>query len=197
MNYKELSELLQESVDFGDKKGFAETVKQFIKTASEEDAAEYLASFVHTYFTTYKADAAAGLMQIILQEKQSLGFVYFPDNTFFRSAILHGSLDLFNCYNEEFVQPYLKKKPKVNADEFYADLMSVVDSYTEVEDKKAKQLVKGMHFNGAFGKAEENPNLMFINKEDYDIMDATIEKYNAIIGRRLIMKKLENIYSKI
>ena len=136
-------------------------------------------------------------MEMIIRKNINVGFVNFPDNNLFRVAVLHGSVDLFDCYVEEFCQPYLEKNKTIDAAELYIGLVPVVEFYIEEQAAQEQPLIKGVHFNGAFGRSEELPNAVLINSEDYEQMNATVEKYNALVGRKAILKKLNYIIDNL
>lgn len=197
MELEELTEALNECLDYGDKDCFNEKVDVLLNKVNEERAAELLASYLYHRYTTSKADSIAGLMEMIIRKNMNLGFINFPDNNLFRVAILHGSVDLFDCYNEEFCQPYIKKNKKIDAAELYIDLIAVVEHYIQEQTEQEQPVIKGVHFNGAFGKSEEFPNAVLINNEDYEQMNATVEKYNALVGRKAILKKMNDIIDNL
>ena len=114
----------------------------------------------------------------------------FPENDMFRAAILRGSVDLYECYIEEAIVPFVKGKSDNKTVECYMELLTVAERLTEDFFPKYVRCVKGMDFNGAYAQSKENPNAVLINRENYEIMDDVVEKYNAIIGRRDILKDL-------
>jgi hypothetical protein len=193
MELQELTEALNECLDYGDKTCFSEKIDLLLNQVNEERATELLATYLYNRYTSYKADSIAGLMEIIIRKNLNVGLVNFPDNNLYRVAVLHGSVNLFDCYLEEFCQPFLKKNESIDAVEFYIALVSVVNFYKEKEEEILLPLVKGMDFNGAFGELDEYPNAVLINKEDYEVMNTIVEKYNAIVGRMKILKKLNQI----
>jgi len=119
MELPALTKTLDECLKYGDKACFEKNVQKLLNKVSEERATELLASYLYNRYTTFKADSIAGLMEIVIRKNLNLGLVNFPDNNLFRAAILRGSVDLFDCYIEEFAQPYLKKDKKVDAIGFY------------------------------------------------------------------------------
>lgn len=191
--YAELKEKLQESIDCGNLKSFKEEIKIFIDDSEDDVAAQYLGLYIYEYYTTYKANAAAGLMQAVLQEKLDLGIVGFPDNIFFRIVVFRGSVDLWECYLEDFAQPYLEKNTSIDKLDFYCEMYALLTQYTEEIDEKEERVLKGVHFNGVFGEVENSPGVRFIHSEDFEIMDNVVEKFNAIIGRRVILKQIEDL----
>ena len=185
MEIEELTEALNECLDYGNKACFSEKVDLLLNQVNEERATELLASYLYNRYTTYNADSIAGLMEMIIRKNINVGFVNFPDN------------DLFDCYVEEFCQPYLEKNKTIDAAELYIGLVPVVEFYIEEQAAQEQPLIKGVHFNGAFGRSEELPNAVLINSEDYEQMNATVEKYNALVGRKAILKKLNYIIDNL
>jgi len=133
----------------------------------------------------------AGLMQMILQDNPNLAQLKFPENYFFRLAVLKGSMDLYECFIEEAVEPFLKGKDEDEQAEYYLELFLVASNLNDHFFPQYVPCVKGMDFNGAFGVDENNPAVSLIHTEDYEILDDVVEKYNTIIGRRDILKNLE------
>jgi len=193
MELNELTSKLNECLDHGNRACFSKEVEELLANVSEERAASLLSEYLFNRYTSHKADSIAGLLEIILRKNVNLGSVNFPDNNFLRVAILRGSNDLFDCYLEEFCTPYLESNKKIDEDEFYIDLLATVDRYLEKLDNQEQPVIKGMHFNGAYGQPDDNPNAVVINRQDYEIMNDTVEKYNTLVGRKAILNKLNQI----
>lgn len=173
-----------------DAKGLAENVDELLKVSKQEEACYDLATRLFARYNTFKADSTAKLMEIIIRQKPRLAMLKFPENDMFRAAILRGSMDLYECYIEEAIEPFLKGKSENKTVDCYMELYNVAEQLADDSFPKYVRCVKGMDFNGAYAKSEENPNAVLINQEDYEIMDEVVEKYNTIIGRRDILKDL-------
>lgn len=193
MTKKELFQELDDCYDYGDKNGMLENIKNYQKSVTEEDASRDLAEYFFLKYTTYKADAMAGIMQMILQDNPNLALLNFPENYFFRLAVIKGSMDLYDCFMEVAIEPFLEGKDEDEKGDYYVELYSVASNLNDKFLPEYVPCVKGMDFNGIFGVYENNPSISLINTEDYETINDVVEKYNTIIGRRDIVKNLEEI----
>jgi hypothetical protein len=190
MNKERLFLELDDSYTYGDKKRFIENVKIYQKLVTEDEASRDLAEFIYIKYTTYKADAMSGLMQMIIRENPNLALLKFPENYFYRLAVIKGSMDLYECYIEEAIELFLKDKDEDAANDCYTELVCVAEKLNDHFFPHYTPCIKGMDFNGVFGTHEKDPEISLILKEDYEIMNDVVEKYNTIIGRRDIIKDL-------
>lgn len=164
---------------------------EFLKISDDEEVSKELSALLFKRYTTFKAEGLAKFMEIFIRKKTELALLRFPENYFFRLAVLRGSMELYECYMEEAIEPYLKDKSEDDTFDFYIELQSIAEQLTEAFFGKYVKCIKGLDFNGAFGRYPENENLVLINKEDYEILDDAVEKYNTIIGRRDILADLD------
>lgn len=191
MSKEELFQEFDDCFDYADKKGMLENIKNYQKSVSEEEASRDLAEYIFFKYTTFKADAMAGFMQMMIQDNPNLALLKFPENYFFRLAVIKGSMDLYDCFIEEAIEPFLKGKNEEDKEDYYLELYNVA---TKLNDKFFPQYVrcvKGMDFNGIFSTYENNTAVSLIHTEDFEIMDDVVEKFNTIIGRRDIIADLE------
>lgn len=191
MSKQELFQEFDDCFDYADKKGMLENIKNYQKSVSEEEASRDLAEYIFFKYTTFKADAMAGFMQMMIQDNPNLALLKFPENYFFRLAVIKGSMDLYDCFIEEAIEPFLKGKNEEEKGDYYLELYNVA---TKLNDKFFPQYVrceKGMDFNGIFGVYEKDSAISLIHTEDFEIMDDVVEKFNTIIGRRDIIADLE------
>jgi hypothetical protein len=191
MNKEELFKKLDGCYAYGDKQGIKENIKSYQEFVSEEEASKDLAEYIYAKFTTYKADAMAGIMQMGIQTNPNLALLKFPENYLFRLVVIKGSMDLYECFMEEAIEPFLKDKDEDEQLDYYMDLYTVAIQLDDAFFPQYTACVKGMDFNGAFGIHEENPAISLIHTADFEILDDVVEKYNTIIGRRDILKDLE------
>jgi hypothetical protein len=190
MNKEELFEQLGNSYDYGDKKRFIENVKSYQQMVTEEEASRDLAEFIFKNYSSFKADSMAGLMQMIIRENPNLALLKFPENYFYRLAVLKGSVDLYECYIEEAIIPFLKDKDEDTVCDCYNELVCVAEKLNDHFFPAYSPCIKGMDFNGVFATYEKDPEISLIRNEDYEIISDVVEKYNTIIGRRDIIKDL-------
>lgn len=173
-----------------DFRGLELNIDKLIDVSSEIDACVVLSQLLLKKYTTYSADATAKLMETIIRKKPNLALLEFPSNYFFRLSIICGSMDLYECYIEEAIEPYLKGKDEDEISNCYFELYEIANEIDDTLFAKEVPCVKGMDFNGAFAPYEGNSDVVLINREDYEIMNNVVEKYNAIIGRRNIISDL-------
>jgi hypothetical protein len=178
-----------------DAKNLLLNVEELLKVTTEEDASMELSQQLFTRYNTFRADAIAKLMETIIRKYPNLAMLGFPANYFFRLAIVRGSVDLYECYIEEVIEPFLVGKTEDEITECYLDLYSVAEKLTESFFPHYVRCVKGMDFNGTFSRYEKDNNIALIHQEDFEIMDDVVEKYNTILGRRDILIDLEKRYN--
>jgi hypothetical protein len=191
MNKEELFENLDECYGYGDKKGLLQNIEEYQKNVSEEEASRDFAEYIYLRYTIYKADALAGLLQMMIRSNPNLAFLKFPENFLYRLVIIKGSVDLYECFMQEVIEPYLKDKDEDDQLDYYMDLYTTAIQINDHFFPTYAQCIKGEDFNGAFGTYEENAAVSLIHTEDFKTMDDVVEKYNTIIGRRDIIKDLE------
>jgi hypothetical protein len=191
MKKEELFENLDECYSYADKKGLLENIQEYQKDISEEDASRDFAEYIYLKYTTYKADALAGLLQMMIRDNPNLALLKSPENFLYRLVIIKGSVDLYECFIEEAVEPFLKGKDEDDQLDYYMDLYTTAIQLNDHFFPTYVKCVKGMDFNGIFSTYEENPAVSLIHTEDFETMDDVVEKYNTIIGRRDIIADLE------
>lgn len=190
MNNETLLREIENCINQCDIVRLSKNVELLLNTTSLDAACKELANLLFNSYTSFKAAATAKMMEVILRVSPSIGLEEFPDNYFFRLAVIRGSFDLYECYREEIVDPFLSNKAKDEIIECFIDLAVIADGYDQTILQNYNRIQKGLHFNGAFGEYENNENVVLINREDFDIMDDVVEKYNAIVGRRDIIRDL-------
>lgn len=190
MNKTNILKLLNNSINEGRQEAFAEHLDTMLTNYSDIKACESLAKIIADQYTRYRADYLAIFLEIIIRRKPSLATLNHPLNDIFTVVLFSGAVDLYDCYIEEAIQPYLVN---LNADEqmiFYKELSKVAAELNESFLNEYNECVKGREYNGPFGMDETSENAVLINKEDYDVIDKAVAKYNMIIGRRNILKDL-------
>lgn len=173
-----------------DAEGLTKNVETLLTLTDEDDVCKGLSLMLFKRFTTYKAESTALLMQTIIRVNPQLALLKFPENHLFRIAVLKGSIELYECYIEEAIEPFLKGKTEDELFECYSDLYATADMVNEAFFPKYVKCIKGMDFSGAVKQDGAHSNLMLINEEDFDVMDEVVEKYNTIVGRRDILADL-------
>lgn len=190
MKVENLFKEMLKSLDRGDFNSIVEKIDELLSVLSDYEASKHLSALILKEYTTYKSGYLASLLSTIIQRKPELAQVNHPENFLFKLCIVTGSKELYECYIEEAVMPFLQEKDNDEKSEYYLDLLAIAIQYTDLFFPKYVQCIKGMNYNGAFSKADSNPNAVLINREDYETMEDVVEKYNSIVGRRDIIEDL-------
>ena len=190
MKKEEILEEIDDCMLRCDAKGLANNVDELLKVSKQEEVSYDLATRLFARYTTFKADSTAKLMEVIIRQKPRLAMLKFPENDMFRAAILRGSMDLYECYIEEAIEPHLKGKSEDKQVDCYLELYNIAEGLSLELFSQYQRSVKGTDFNGAFARYEKNENIALIHQEDFQIMDDVVENFNAIVGRRDILKDL-------
>ena len=190
MNKDEIINSINSNIVNCDIKSLPQNVESLLKVFSIEDSSKAIAQILMNNFTTFKADALAKLMEVIIRSHPNIALINLPENFLFKMINFVGSKDLYDCYMEEAIQPYLKSKSQDDIDNCYMELLGVAETISDYIFEKYRTCVKGMDFNGSFGRYESNASVMLLHEEDYTVLNDTVERYNGIIGRRDILKDL-------
>tara|TARA_A100000171_G_scaffold46746_1_gene51928 strand:+ start:19023 stop:19613 length:591 start_codon:yes stop_codon:yes gene_type:complete len=176
-------------LDCGDRKKFEELLKKYLEKTDNKEASEDLAMlFLHEY-TLQKADYLAAFLEIIFKAKKELALVNMPENPFFKLSIIRGSTDLFECYMEEGINEFLETLNRKERKKYFDELLKVAAHYNAKFLNEYKVQIKGMHYNGGINH-DTDGRLLNIHKEDFEMMQDMVDKYNTIVGRRDIMTLL-------
>lgn len=81
--------------------GLGKHVDELITTTDEDTAGLLLSQQILNRYTTFRADSLAKVLEVIIRKKPNLAMIRFPQNYFFRLAVMIGSVDLYECYIEE------------------------------------------------------------------------------------------------
>jgi hypothetical protein len=179
---------LYDCMDCADLIGFEKQVKKYLLTTDEATASQALAMFIVTEYTAARADALAKLMEIIISCNPNLALIKHPENHFFRLCLIRGSMDLFECYMEEAIEPHLENSSQEEYKEYYTKLLHLGAKLNTLFTDQYEPQIKGLHFNGAF--SDDGAGVVNINADDYETMNDIIDKYNTMVGRRDIIKAL-------
>ena len=188
MNEQELIDKMYDCLDYGDLNGFKKVVKQYLSICDETAASQGLATFLVTQYTAARADSIAKLMEIILQCNPNLGLIHYPENSFFKIAMISGSLDLLECLMEEVIEPHLESSSPEEYVEYYTRLLKTAAKLNTVFADQYQKIIKGIDFNGVFNTDERG--ICAIHKTDFEMMNDIVDRYNTIVGRRDIIKEL-------
>lgn len=168
-------------------------IAKLLEFMDEANVSQKIATLFIKDYTFYQSDYFAAILASIIQEHRGLALVNGVKNPFFQMAIFKGSIDLYECYMDMAIIPLLEDKGKDQTGyDFYTDLIKEANLITDACFDNYQAVRKGIHFNG--GRPNEE-GFITMHQEDYDVMHALYEHFNAIIGRRDILK-LMNIYKE-
>lgn len=187
---KNILDELYNYIDNVDLIGFEKQVKEYLKITDENTASQGLATLILTEYRTERIDELLKLMRIIIRSNPNLALINYPENHFFRIVLITGSFDLFECLTNDAIEPYLNNSSDVEYNEYYSKLLHLGVSLVNLFADQYQPQIKGLQFNGAIEKEENNSNTVLIYLEDYEKMNDIIDKFNTIVGRRDIIKNL-------
>ncbi len=194
MTKAEIFTEMDECLDGASISGFKEQVGNLLKIHNDEEASLIIAQYLMEKYSAFRAEGLATYLEVAIQKRPNLAMVNNPENPHFKLAVIRGSKELYDCYMEEAVQPILAN---VNSDEhvdYYYELLGVAEKMDEMIFENYEPRIKGLHYNGAI--PGDQPHLVRINKDDYEVMEDLVEQYNGMIGRREILKDLNNRIEK-
>ena len=99
--------------------GINNEIEKLLTIVSEYEASQELATLFIKNYTLYKADALAAILEIMIRGHKRLALVNGALNPLFRLAIFKGSVDLYECYMEVAIYPFLEDKCEEDKNEYY------------------------------------------------------------------------------
>ena len=129
-------------------------------------------------YTSFKADSRAKFLEIALKHTPEWGKFGGVRNPLFRASFAIGSMDLYECFIEEV--------PGLD-DEFFSEAYADFLGMQEQLMDRYKVILKGREYNSGINSG----NRRMIDLDDFAVINRTMEDYNAIINRHLIMKDVE------
>jgi hypothetical protein len=184
---KELSLDIEEASTSSFKSNLEEAKKLF----SKKELIDELSKILLVNYTSYKEDGISYFLEIILKSDVEFGIIDEDQNKFFRLAVLKGSMKLLECLFEEAYTPYFSDKDEDEKFDFNANLSITAYQIDELVMDNSKKVYKGLDFNG--GYLDQDRNMVVINPEDFHKMDSICELYNAMVGRKEVIKFLEKL----
>lgn len=188
---KQILSKIEKCAGTNDLQGFSSYIDELLLVTDVTNVSLLLSAFLLNRHTTSNSKDTAKLLEIILNSNEELAMINFPDNCFFQTAVLKGSMELYECYMEEAIESYLYDKSEDEAYTCYMNLNTIAERYNDLIFDRIPKYIKGKDFKSAVSKYEKDPNLVLIDAEDVAIMEKVIENYNGILGRRDILKDLE------
>lgn len=188
---KQVLSKLEKCADNNDFKGFNSLIEELLLVTDINNASLLLSAFLLNRHTATNSKDTAKLLEIILSNNEEFAMINFPDNCFFQTAVLKGSMALYECYMEEAVESYLYDKSEDEAFDCYMNLNTIAERYNDLIFDRIPKYIKGKDFKSAVSKFDKDSDLVLIAEDDIEIMERVIENYNGILGRRDILKDLE------
>jgi hypothetical protein len=191
MNKDTFFETLIKHYNNGARLQIKKTIENYIEQSNLEEACKDIAEFIYIQYTSINADAMAGILEMAIKHKPEIAQVRFPENYLFRLTVIKGSKDIYDCFMEEAIEPFLESKNEEESAEYYTELLVVAINLNDYFFPQYVPCIKGMDFNGAFSHNDIAQGISQIHTSDYELMNDVVEKYNTIIGRRDILADLE------
>lgn len=195
MTKEEIFHEMDECLDCASISGFKEQVENLIRNFNDKETSIILAEYLLKKYSAFKAEGLASYMEVAIHRKPEIATVNHPENPLFKLSILRGSKNLYDCYMEEAIEPFFKYKNDVEKIEYLMNLIDIAEKLDEIIFAGYTRVLKGLQYSG--GVQGEAPHLVILHKDDYDIIDETMEHYNEIIGRRDILKDLNRRVDEI
>lgn len=191
MNTEQIIQEIEKHLGTANMKGATETIFRHFEGLSDFEKSNQIVNVLYKQYTNFRSGMIAVLMEGIIRKAPNLAQVNFPENFLFKLCVITGSKDLYECFIEEAVEPYLENKSEDEKWDYYTELSIVAQKLNDHFFSQYDPYKKGMHYNSALPLHESNRNELAIHREDYDVMEEIIENYNRIIGRRDIINALE------
>lgn len=188
MTKEEIFYEMDECLDCASTSGFKEQVENLTRQYNDHEVSLMVAEYLFGKYTAFRAEGLATYMEIAIKKKPIIAMVNHPENPLYKLAIVRGSKDLYDCYMEEAVEPFLANVKIDEHMDHYLELINVAEDANEMIFNNYGNRIKGLHYNGAV--PGDQPHLAMINRDDYEAIEDVVEQYNAMIGRREILKDL-------
>ena len=130
-------------------------------------------------YTSYRADAYAAFLEIALHHTPEWGSFAGVQNPLFRASLLTGSVDLYECFIEEV--------PGLDVD-FFVEAYAGFSEMNERMMDDSEIVLKGRDYNSG---VPAGGGYVMVDQEDFEVINDTMEKYNAIVNRYKILKDIE------
>lgn len=192
MTKEELFNDMDSCLQHGNMSCFDKQLDKLFTFFNINEASILLAEFIYKRYTTFKEDSMAALLESAINKQPEIAQTNLPENPLFKFFFILGSVELYDCLMEVGVLPFLKTKSEDFTFDTLTELHLVAQELNDSFFPEYVKCIKGLDYNGAFSQ-DTNSNKLSINKEDYELLEDVIEKYNTIIGRRDILNKLDNM----
>lgn len=186
---EELFSEIDNSVSYHDLEKFKVDVQRVLDTYDDQAACLFFCKYFIRNYMSYRSGYLAIFVELLIKEWPEFATLQFPRNPLFIFIMAKGSIDIYECFMEEAIEPLLEGFDNDTAYNYMADLVVEAEKINEDCFEKYTYQLKGKQYNGAV-RSNEQAHLMSIHAEDFSYMEDLIEAYNEMIGRRDILKDL-------
>lgn len=190
MKHEKIVNKIEKAVIEADLKELDHQLDFYLKKTEDTEASQRLSEVLYKCYTTYKSEYLAKIMEVIITKRPNLAFVNHPQNFLFKTVLLTGSVEMYECYLEEAIMPSLQKTKDEDQEMYYLDLQITAQELSDYLFAKYPKCVKGLDYNSAFSNLKTKENVLLIHQQDYETLENVAKKYNTILGRRDIIKDL-------
>jgi hypothetical protein len=190
MEKHEILKQIENCIINGSINGLEKNLDLLFNDIPDEETSKHLALIIAKLYTRFKADMFAKVLEVIIRKRPNLGLINHPNNFLFQMAVVKGSKDLYDCYIEESALPAVANMDSEDKDSYIYELLGSAEDWTAQLFDNYKECVKGIDYNGAFSRYEKDSSIALIHQENYEIIETIMEHFNAIVGRRDIIKDL-------
>ena len=185
----ELSLDIQESAT----KSFITNLEEAKKVFSKAELANELSKLLLLNYTSFREEGIAYFLELIIKSDSELALMDGDNNKFFKVAVMRGSFSLLECLFEKAYDPHFLTIDEDEKFDFITNLSLKAFDLDEKLLENNKKVYKGQDFSG--GILNHDTNQVIIAPEDYEVLNDIYERYNAIVGRKEIIKFLDKLIS--
>lgn len=186
---EELYQAIDTCVSYNDQKQFKVHVVEVLSIYEKNEACLFFCKYFIRNYMSYRSGYLAIFVELLIKEWPEFATLQFPRNPLFIFIMAKGSIDIYECFMEEAIEPLLQELTNDDAYDYVGDLVVEAEKINEDCFEKYTYQLKGKQYNGAV-RSNEQAHLMTIYAEDFAYMEDLIEAYNEMIGRRDILKDL-------
>jgi hypothetical protein len=188
MTKESIIESLYDSLEQIDPKQFiAYQVENYTNLSDVQTASIDLSAFLAFQYDHDKEEDLATIMYLMLKANRDIGLINFPENNFFKIALITGSFGLLDVYLTQIISYYLENKSIEEWKSCYTKLLKKAIDLSQLFMTQYDFVIKGIDYQLP-EKSEKD--LLILSKKDHEEMQDTIDKFNKIVGRKKIMDEL-------
>ena len=191
MNTEQIIQEIEEHLNKGDIKSATKALYNHYEGFSDFDMCKEISGILYKQYKHWRSELIALLLEKIIRMNPNIAQVNFPDNFLFKLCITTGSMDMYECFIEEAVEPFLKDESEDVKWDYYAELSNIAHSLNDYFFPNYDRYEYGVDYKGAFAVYEKNSDFFIIEKDDYYAMEEVVETFNKIVGRRDVVAKLD------